>query len=172
MGGEQCLTRGGLVVLLKLELLEKKVGTCAHERVGLGSEHKFDMAEFGIQATEKVQDLARLGDGMTDIAQVVGELLQLGAVLVDAEVTLDDIAEFRLEQDSALKLIVSEETFDFCPDGEGGSFKFVDEVEDTLVDGGVDPICETAIHLLPLGVAIDDGRRRADMAGETKLAKN
>jgi hypothetical protein len=48
---------------------------------------------------------------MADVAQIVEEFLQLGAVLGAGEVSLNDTAEFSLEKNDTLQLVVAEETF-------------------------------------------------------------
>lgn len=45
-----------------------------------------------------------------------------------------------------LHFIVAEEALNVRPDGEGGQVRLVDEVEDTLGDGGVDPVGEGVIN--------------------------
>jgi hypothetical protein len=172
MAGEESLAGLGLVVLVQLQLLQKQVGPCTHERVRFGGEDGFDMAEFLGQATQKVQHLAWFGDWMANVAQVVGEFLQLVAVVRDGHVPLDDAAELGLEENRALQLVVAEETFDVRPDGESGGVGLVNEVEDTLGDGCVDPVGDAAVYLLPFGVTVENGRRRTHMAKEAKLAKN
>jgi len=116
--------------------------------------------------------LAGLGDGVADVAQAIGELLQLGAVVRDAEVALNDAAELGLKENRALHLIVAEEALDVRPDGERRGIGLVDEVEDALVDGGVDPIGEGAVDLTPLGIAFVGWRRQANVADEAKLAED
>jgi hypothetical protein len=140
--------------------------------VGFGGEHGLDVAEFWIQASKEIQDLARLGNRMTDVAEVIGELLQLGAIVRDGEITLDSAAKLGLEQDGAVELIVSEETFNLGPDSEGRGIWLVDEIEDSLVDGCVEPVDDTTVNLAPLGVTLVNERRRANMADETEFAKN
>ena len=170
--GEERLTGGRVVVVLKLDLLEEEVGTGTHEGVRLGGEHRLDVAVLGFQSAEEVQHLAGLGDGMTNVAQFVGELLQLGAVGVDAEIALDDAAEVSLKDNSTVHLVVAEETFDVRPDGERGGIGIVDEVEDTLVESCVEPVDDGVVDLTPFGVTIGKGRRRTNVAEETELAKN
>jgi hypothetical protein len=130
------------------------------------------VTEFLVQPAEKIEHLARLGDGVADVAEVVGELLQLGAVVGDGEIPLNDAAEFGLKKHGALHLIDPEKAFNVGPDGEGGCVGLVDEVEDALGDGVVDPIDETTVDLTPFRVAVDNGRRRTDMGDEAKLAEH
>ena len=172
VAGEERLTGLRLVVLVQLQLFEEEVGARTHEGVRLGGEHRLDMAKFLVQAAKQIQHLAGLGDGVADVAQAIGELLQLGAVVRDAEVALNDAAELGLKENRALHLIVAEEALDVRPDGERRGIGLVDEVEDALVDGGVDPIGEGAVDLTPLGIAFVEWRRRANVADEAKLAED
>jgi hypothetical protein len=157
--------------VLKLDLLEEQVGAGTHEDVRLGGEHRLDVAVLGVQSAEEVQHLAGLGDGMTNVAQFVGELLQLGAVGVDAEIALDDAAEVSLMDDSTVHLVVAEETFDVRPDGECRGIGLVDEVEDALVDGCVEPVDNGVVDLTPFGVAIGKGRQRTNVAEGLNLPR-
>jgi hypothetical protein len=85
---------------------------------------------------------------------------------------LHDAAELSFEEDRALHLIVTEEALDVRPDGEGGGIGLVDEVEDALGDGVVDPVGDAAIDLAPFDIALVDERRRTDMADEAEFAKD
>jgi hypothetical protein len=85
---------------------------------------------------------------------------------------LDDAAKFGLQEDGALHLVVSEETLDGRPNSEGVGVGLVDEVEDRLVDGCVEPIDEATVDLAPFGVAVVDERWCADMTGEAEFAQN
>jgi hypothetical protein len=140
--------------------------------VRLGGKDRLDVAGGFVQAADQVQHLAGLGDGVADVTQVVGELLELAAVVSDGEVALNNIAELRLKKDSALQLVVAKESLNGRPDGEGVSVGLVDEVEDELVDGCAEPIDKTTVDLPPLSVAVDDERRSADMTDEAELPKN
>jgi hypothetical protein len=140
--------------------------------VGLGGEDGLDVAEFLGQATEEVQNLAWLGDGVADVAQVVGELLELVALVRDGQIPLDNIAELSFEKNGALQFVVAEEALVVRPNGVGRSIGLVDEVEDILGDGCVDPVGDTAVDLLPFSIAIKNGGRGAHMADEAKFAED
>jgi hypothetical protein len=172
MASEEGLSSLCFVVLLQLKLLQEKVGPRADEGVSLGGKNRLDMSEFLVQAAREVQDLTRFGDVVADVAQVVGQFLELGAVIRDGEVALHDDAELSFEEDRALHLIVAKEALDVRPDGEGGGIGLVDEVEDALGDGVVDPVGDAAIDLAPFGIALVDERRRTDMADEAEFAKD
>ena len=54
------------------------------------------MAIPGTEATEEIKNLARFGDGVADIAQLISKALELGAVVLDGEIALLDGAELGL----------------------------------------------------------------------------
>jgi hypothetical protein len=131
-----------------------------------------NMAVPRTEAAEEVENLTGLGDGMADVTQIVGEALELGAVVVDAQVALLDAAELRLEVDSMLELVVAEERLDVAPEGERRGVRLVDDVEDGLLDGVVEPIDDAMIDLAPLRRTLRQWRRGADVVGNPELAKN
>jgi hypothetical protein len=77
------------------------------------------MAIFGVETAQHIEHLARLGDRLADVVQIVGEDFQLGAVVVDGHVTLIQVAELGLIEDDALEFIVVEEVVDGRPQREG-----------------------------------------------------
>jgi hypothetical protein len=131
-----------------------------------------NMAVPRTEAAEEVENLTGLGDGMADVTQIVGEALELGAVVVDAQVALLDAAELRLEVDSMLELVVAEERLDVAPEGERRGVRLVDDVEDGLLDGVVEPIDDAMIDLAPLRRTLRQWRRGADVVGNPELAEN
>jgi hypothetical protein len=92
-------------------------------------------------------------------------------VVRDGEITLHLTVVLSLKENRVLHFIVAEEALNVRPDGEGGQVRLVDEVEDTLGDGGVDPVGEGVINL-PLRVAVVDGRHRVDLVDEAEFAEN
>lgn len=64
----------------------------------------------------------------------------------DGEITLHLTVVLSLKENRVLHFIVAEEALNVRPDGEGGHVRLVDEVEDTLGDGGVDPVGEGVIN--------------------------
>jgi hypothetical protein len=98
VSGVQSLPRLVLRFVLLAELLKEKVRARTSECMGweLGLDRRLEVAVFRIQAAQQVKDLARLGDGEADIAQAIGKGLELGAVIVDAQVALLDGAELSL----------------------------------------------------------------------------
>jgi hypothetical protein len=133
---------------------------------------RLDVAVAGIQTAEQVEDLTRLGDGMPDVAQIVGEALELGAVVSDAHVALLNAAELRLVVDGALQFVVAEEGLDITPESECRGVRLVDDVEHRLLDGGVEPIDDAMVNLTPLGRALCQRRRIAHMVGDAEFPKN
>ena len=101
MTGNVGMTRLNLVIMLHLDLLKKQIGTGSYEgmRRVLGRDHRLDVAILAVQPTEEVEDLARLRDGLSDVAQAISEELEAGAVVRDAEVALVEAAELSLQVD-------------------------------------------------------------------------
>lgn len=157
----ECLPGLNLVVMRELDFFEEQVGVGAHEGVVLGGDHRLDVMVLPVEAAEEIEYLIRLRDGLADVPQTVGELLEVGAVVGDAEVPLVEAAEFGL-QDGALQFVVAEQAFNVRPDGEGGRAGIVDDIEDVLVDGCVEPVDEAAVDLTPFSGALLDGHRRLD----------
>ena len=164
MAGGVGLTRRDLVIMLVAEFLQEKEGASGGEGVRrrLGRDDGLEMAIARIQPAQKIEHLARLGDGVAEVAEDVGEVLELAAVVVDAHVTLLEGTEFGLDEDGAVHLIVAEEALDGVPDGERGCLGLVDEVEDLVVHGGVEPVDHAVVIEDPLGVALVEGRWRED----------
>jgi hypothetical protein len=125
---------------------------------GFGFEDWFEVAVFGAQTTEEVENLARFRDWVADVAELVGETLELCAVIMNRHITLLHIAELGFQKDGAFKLVVSKMAFNIRPEGKGGDVGLVDEIEDVGGDGGADPVDEATVDLSPLGVALGDRR--------------
>lgn len=136
----------------------------------LGFDDRLYRSILGAEATEKVEYLTRLGDGVADVTKLVGEALEFGAVVVDGQVALLDVAEFSLQKNGALELVVTKVAFNVGPERERRDARLVDVVEDVLGDGGVDPIDDAAVDLSPFGGALGDRRRRKHMVVKAKLA--
>jgi hypothetical protein len=100
--------------MLHLNLLEKQVRTSTHEcvRRGLGVDHRFDMAEPGIEPAQEIKHLAGLRHRVADVAQAVRELLQAHGVLSDAQVTLLERTKLGLVVGGTHELVVAEDAFD------------------------------------------------------------
>ena len=121
---------------------------------------------------EKVEHLDRFRDGLADVTKLVGDALECGAVLVNAGVALRDRAQLGIEEDGTVQLVVVEEALDVVPEGEHEDTWPVDDVEDTLVDGGVDPIDDRLVDLPPFGGALSHGRCREDEDVEAELPED
>ena len=162
----------GVVLLAEFFQDEERAG--AHEGVGweFGGDHRLKMAIAGAKATKQIKNLTRLGDGVADVAKLIGKAFQLGAVVVDGQVTLTGAAKLGLKIDSTLKFVVEEEPLDGRPQGEGGEVRRVDDVEDGLGDGVEDPVDDAGISQLPLAIALSRRGGRTDMRREPELAKD
>ena len=125
-----------------------------------------------VETTQQVEHLAWLGDGMAKIAKNVGEVLELAAVVVDAQVALLQGTEFGFDEDGAVHLIVAEQALDGVPDGERRRARLVDEVEHLGVHRGLEPIDHAVVVEDPFGVALVEGQRREDVGCEAELPEN
>lgn len=76
---------------------------------------RFDVEIARIKTSEEIQHLAWLSDGVADVAELIGEAFELGAVLVDRKIALLSRAQFRFKIDRTLQLVVEEETLDDVP---------------------------------------------------------
>lgn len=82
-GGEGLSSLGGSVVL-DADLLEHEDGAHTHEGVRrvLGGDDRLDVAVLGVEPAEEVEHLAWLGDGVTDVGELICKALELGAVII------------------------------------------------------------------------------------------
>ena len=96
---------------------------------------------------------------MVDVAKLIGDALELGAVIGDGETALLRRTQFGLEVDRALKLVVEDDVLDGAPQGVGGVARLTNGVEDHLSDSGEDPVDDARVNLAPLiGVLLGWGR--------------
>ena len=109
---------------------------------------------------------------MADVAQLVGDPLELGAVIVDGEVALHHGTQLGLKIHRALHLIVLKNPLDCMPEGERVVAVTTDDVKDTLGYGGEYPVDDAGVDHAPLAIAIGVGRRRADVALDAELGKS
>ena len=106
----------------------------------LRRDHWLDVAKLGVEAAKKIEHLARLGDGVVDVAQLVGDPFEFGAVVVDGQVALHHGTQLDLEVDDALHFIVLEEPLDGVPEGECVVAVAADNVEESFGYGGEYPV--------------------------------
>ena len=102
---------------------------------------------------------------------MIGEPLQLGAVVGDGHVALLQGAQLGLQIHSALHLVALEQPFDGVLEGEGILAIPADGVEDTLGDGGEDPVDDASIHHAPLAIMVFVRGGMADMALEAEFGE-
>ena len=130
----ECLASLSSRIMLNAELFEDEEGASTLEgmRRVLGGDRRPDVAVPGVEAAEEVQDLTQLGDRVADVAELIGNPLELGAVFSHGHVTLLQGAQLSLQVHSALQLIILEQTFDGVPQSEGVVAVAADDVEDAL----------------------------------------
>jgi len=77
MPGSERLIGIGLGVMLLAEFLKDEERSGTHECMGweFGGDHWFEVTVVRIEPTEQVEDLAGLGDRMTDLTQLIGKAL-------------------------------------------------------------------------------------------------
>ena len=94
MAGDERESGLHLGVVVVADLLKEKVRVGAGECMGrgFGLDYRLYVAVFGMETTKKIENLAGLGDGVVDVAQIVSEAFELGAVLADGHVALLDAA--------------------------------------------------------------------------------
>ena len=139
--GEQGVLRRRLGMLLVVLLLQEKVGTRREEGVWrlLRRDRRDGMTILGAEATQHVQDLARLTNRLADVAEGISKLLQAAGVLSDIHVTLHQISKLRLQIDSTMELVVAELLMDGSPDAVGSCLGRTNDVTNILGDGDVQP---------------------------------
>lgn len=70
-----------------------------------------------------------------------------------------------------MEFVVAEDTFDVVPDDERRGIRLVDDVEDVLGDGVVEPIDHAVVDHAPLGIAVVlQGQWRVDVVGDEGAA--
>jgi hypothetical protein len=107
------------------------------------------MLEALVQPPEDVEDDDPVFNGCTEVSQTVGHDLELAAVLIDREVTLNKSTKYSIKVKSML-LTVTEK---LVLDGEQAVARHAPTFPDHLVkihrDGVADPVDDDAIHPNP-----------------------
>jgi hypothetical protein len=154
---------------LGAEFLQDEEGARANEGVRweLGGDDQLDVTVTRVEATKEIQHLARLGDEVADVTKLIGEALELGAVVVDREVVLLCGTQFGLKVDRAVYLVVEEEALIGVSQGESGEARPTNNVEDGLGDSGGDPVDDTGVNHAPLAPQTGSATER-DSRGQTR----
>lgn len=118
----------------------------------LGSDDGNGVAILGAESAKHVQDLTGLANGLADVAEGIGELLQLVGVLRDIHVALKQTPELRLQVDSTVELIITELIMDRIPDDVRRSFGGADDGADVFGNRIVEPAKETLILHDPIWI--------------------
>lgn len=170
----QCV--GGLNgdIVFDAGLLKHEEGASAHEGVRweLGGDHGLDVAVLWIEPAKKVEHLTGFGDGMADVAKLIGETLQLGAVGIHRQVALLQGTQLGFKVHSTLKFVILKQVFDGVPQREGVIAVATDDVEDALGDCGEDPVGNTGIHHTPFTRTVTVWGGRTNMAGEAEFSEH
>jgi len=110
------------------------------------------MAKLRIEPAEHVEHLARLTNGLPDVAECVGKRLEATAVLVDADVAMVEVMVLSLKINGAVEVVVAVLIHDGMPDGEDGRAWATDDIEDVWGDGVADSIQDALFNHPPFGV--------------------
>ena len=92
-----------------------------------------------VEAAKHRQDERLVGNCLTNVAQSVGERLELGAVVMDGHVTLRCVAKFRIQSKGAAFLVVVEEVGDGVLDLPRRRPRCHDDAEELGGDQAVNP---------------------------------
>nr|XP_051190144.1 uncharacterized protein LOC127303450 [Lolium perenne] len=92
-----------------------------------------------VKTTKKDEDEGLVGDGLADVAEGVGEGLQLGAVVADGEIPLWGVAEVGLQLNGVVLLVVAEEVLNGVPDDARRGARAHDDAEEVDGDGAIYP---------------------------------
>ena len=131
------------------------------------------VGELVVEAAEEADDEVGVGDGSTDVAEGVGQDLELAAVLRDRHVPLVKLVELLTSLDGAIHDVVEELVGDGGPGGVGVVGRLDDSGEEVRGEHGVEPGDDASIDLRPLGVVKHQvGEPSAvDVVEDTELAE-
>ena len=115
------------------------------------------MVKLRIEPAEHVEHLARLTNGLPDVAECVGKRLEATAVLVDADVAMVEVMVLSLKINGAVEVVVAVLIRDGMPDGEDGRAWATDDIEDVWGDGVADSIQDALFNHPPFGVVAQVG---------------
>jgi hypothetical protein len=141
-------------------------------RWGFGFDDGLEVFVRGAKAVEEIENLAWFRDRVTDIPELIGEAFQLGAIIVNGEITLLHTPELSFQEHGALKLVVAEVALDIGPEGEGGDAWFVNEVEYVGGNGCVDPVDNATVDLAPLDIVLSERCWRTDVVLKPEFVKH
>jgi hypothetical protein len=162
-GGKESVFGSGLVVLRIVLLLQQQIGTRRQEGVGrdLGGDHGHGVTILGVEPAEEVQHLRRLLHRLPDVAQCVGQALEMPGVRRDVHVALNQASELCLEVDSAMKLLITELVVDRVLDGVRRRLGNAHNRTDILGD---------SVDHYPVWITtVCGGRGRSEVRSEAKL---
>lgn len=130
------------------------------------------VAKLVVKPAKNRQDESLVGDWLVDIAQRIGQGLELGAVVVHAHVALRSVAELGVEGEGAASLVVAEEVVDGEPNLARGGAGGHDDAEQLRGDGAVDPVEDGEVVAPPCrcGRGVGGGVVAGDVGGEAVAA--
>jgi hypothetical protein len=126
---------------VEARFLEDEEGTAAQERREgeLHGPDRYGVEETRVQAAEHVHDLSLVVDGVAEVGELVGVLLEACEVAQDGHVALHQAAEVRADEDSLRLRVVEEERGDGTPHVRRRGRALVNKTEDFRRDAVVQP---------------------------------
>jgi hypothetical protein len=136
-----------------LRLLENQGGACLQERRErhLVRKKGAEVTVLLLEATQNHEDEGFVRDLLINITESIGKGLKLGAVVVNAHVSLWRVAEFRVEGEGVAFLVVVEEVGDGVPDLPRHRSWGHDDAEEFGGDQAVDPREDGEVVARPVG---------------------
>jgi hypothetical protein len=135
--------------------LEKEAASLlvGHRRTS-GVHRGDDVAVLGVEAAQHVDHHAGVGDWFADVAQCVGETLELRAILRDGEISLSEAVELLLRLCCAMTHVAEELLLDGAPCSVRRVTRLDDDLKDIGGDRGVEPGDDGCVDLHPCDVIL------------------
>jgi hypothetical protein len=135
--------------------LEAEVGDCALEG-GVSHEGEIGggITEILVEAGGERGEEEFIAHHETEVLKLVGDGLEVMAVVVQGEIALESTEEFLLQEDDPLELVVGEETIDLCPHRTSVITIVNDGLEDVWRDGEEEPADDGGVDRHPVTVAL------------------
>jgi hypothetical protein len=102
-----------------------------------------------VQPSKDVEDEDAVFNGCAEVSQIVGHGLELAAVLIDREVTLNKSTKGSIKVKSMLLTVIEKLFLDGEPEVACRATAFPDHLVKIHRDGVADPVEDDAVHLNP-----------------------
>jgi hypothetical protein len=102
-----------------------------------------------VQAPKDVEDKDPVFNGCAEVSQIIDHGLELAAVLIDREVTLNKSMKGNIKVKSTLLTVTEKLVLDGEPEVARRAIAFPDHLVKIHRDGVADPVEDDAVHLNP-----------------------